>query len=477
VRIWIAVLIATCFSIPANASEVASLVPPVDGVVSQRFQAPQVDWGPGHRGIDFTAEAGTAVRAAGPGTVVFAGEVAGFPAVTIDHGNGLETTYSILSSISVAEGDHVEAGRWIGEVGEAHPGIGTGLHFGVKVEDEYVDPESHLAPTDVGGAIHLAPLVWEPPAAAGDLLDIVPGPESWSPGCIEVEPLERGPIPPNDNVAIAVAGIGSHTRGGVSADMYEHGPEWLGYPAAKTYRFSYRGADGAGLHEPYDSADTYVDLVTAAKRLGELVQRVAALHPGTNIDLIAHSQGGIVARSYLEFVADQEAPRVEHLVTFATPHGGAPGAGLVPALDERAWGRLLVDGQAHWSEKGGPIPDPRSDAVEQLAPGSELMEQLGRERTVYGTRVLALAIPNDAIVPADRAVLPTAISRTVPPTGLNGHSGIVTSTTARAIAFGFLRDAPETCRSSWDSTGPWLGRLIGAIESNLAELPGMVLTP
>ena len=43
---------------------------------------------------------------------------------------------------------------------------------------------------------------------------------------------------------IAVAGIGSHTAGGLSADMYEHGPEWLGYPADRVYRFSYRGIDG-----------------------------------------------------------------------------------------------------------------------------------------------------------------------------------------------------------------------------------------
>ena len=453
-------------------------MPPVDGVVSQRFQAPQMDWGPGHRGIDFAADAGTAVRAAAPGTVVFAGEVAGFLAVTIDHSNGIETTYSILSGISVSEGDRVDAGRWIGEVGEAHPDAGSGVHFGVKVEDQYVDPESYLVPIDVGGAIHLAPLVWEPPDAAGALLDVAPGPESWSPECVEVDPLERAPVPPNDNIAIAVAGIGSHTRGGVSADMYEHGPEWLGYPEAKIYRFSYRGVNGPGLHEPYEATDTYGDLITAAERLGELVNRVAALHPGTNIDLIAHSQGGIVARSYLELVAEQHgAPRVEHLVTFATPHGGAPAAALVPALDERAWGRLLVDGLSEWSERGGALPDPRSVAVDQLAPTSELMERLGEERTLFGTRVLALTIPNDAIVPADRALLPTALSRTVPPSGLNGHSAILTSSSARAIAFGFLRDAPETCTSSWDSVGPPLGRLVGLIESNLAELPGMMLAP
>src|ERR671910_489354 len=63
------------------------LVPPVDGVIGRRFQAPRTDWGPGHRGIDYllpSAE-GVSVRAAASGRVKFGGQVAGFLAVTIQH--------------------------------------------------------------------------------------------------------------------------------------------------------------------------------------------------------------------------------------------------------------------------------------------------------------------------------------------------------------------------------------------------------
>ena len=463
--------------LPAPAAATTWLVPPVDGAVVVRFQAPEVDWGPGHRGIDYEVSPGTAVRAAAAGTVTFAGEVAGSLAVTIEHPDGLATTYSILSEANVSAGDSVGAGELVGEAGGSHPGTGAGLHFGVKLDGEYVDPESYLGPVDVAGAIHLVPLAWEPPRSLGSHFEFAPAPIRWEPDCVPNDRLVRGTEPPNDNVAIAVAGIGSHTRGGIAADMYEQGPEWLGYPEHRVYRYSYKGSNGPGLHEPYRAADTYGDLIVAADRLAELVDRVGRLHPGADVDLIAHSQGGVVARAYLELVAEEWAPgrpRIEHLVTFATPHTGAPAAGLVGDLERRAWGRLLLDGATRWAAGGGPLPDPRSPAVVQLAPGSELLRQLARERFLFGTRILALAIPNDLIVPADRALLGSG-SRTVPPKGINGHSAIVSSWHARAAAYRFLRDAATTCRSGWDDWGGRLGSLVGALERSLTSLPGLVL--
>ncbi|MGH2754943.1 MAG: peptidoglycan DD-metalloendopeptidase family protein [Actinomycetota bacterium] len=462
---------------PAPAAAATWLIPPVEGVVAVRFQAPQVDWGPGHRGIDYQVPAGAPVRAAAAGTVSFAGEVAGSLAVTVDHPGGLATTYSILSEVYVAAGDRVGAGEPIGGVGGSHPGADSGLHFGVKLEGRYVDPESYLGPVDVAGAIHLVPLAWEPPASLRSHFEFVPAPVPWDPDCVANERLARATDPPNDNVAIAVAGIGSSTKGGIAADIYEHGPGWLGYPEHKVYRFSYKGSAGNGSHEPYLSTDTYGNLEEAAERLQLLVAEVGRLHPGSGVDLIAHSQGGVVARAYLELAAEEweaDRPRIEHLVTFATPHTGAPAAGLVRDLQRRSWGPLVLDGARRWAARGGPLPDPRSPAVLQLAPGSELMRKLARERFLFGVRMLALAIPNDVIVPADRALLGGA-SRVVPPKGINGHRAIVSSWDARGIAYRFLRDAPETCRTGWDDWGPRLGALVGLLETSLTSLPGLAL--
>ena len=66
---------------PAAAESGIRLIPPVDAPVAAGFDAPESDFGPGHRGIDYDLVAGTPVRAAGEGTVTFAAEVAGLRAV------------------------------------------------------------------------------------------------------------------------------------------------------------------------------------------------------------------------------------------------------------------------------------------------------------------------------------------------------------------------------------------------------------
>jgi hypothetical protein len=419
--------------------------------------APAHEYGSGHRGIDYEVASGTAVRAARGGTVTFAGPVAGLQAVAISHENGMETTYSSLSEVYVREGESIAQGRWIGRSGSAHPGTDSGLHFGVKLAGEYVDPTDFLGPLDPSRAIHLAPL-------------------EDAAGCETPPHVDDARSAPNDNVAVAVAGIGSHTRGGVSADMYEYGPELLGYPEERIYRFSYRGRDGADLHEPYDRSDTYRDLRDAAARLRELLLEVAQRHPGRDIDLIAHSQGGIVARIFLEGLSeawDRELPRVEHLVTLATPHTGAPLAGVAEDMDEETLtGGLVLDGVAAWAERGGPIPDPRSAAVAQLAPGSSLLEWLASEDVLYGTRALALAMPHDAVVPASAARLKEETNRVVGPKGINAHEAIVQSPSSRALVHAFLRDAVPSCEGVWDRMGPLTGGAISFLEEGAGRAYG-----
>ncbi|MDP9066909.1 MAG: peptidoglycan DD-metalloendopeptidase family protein [Actinomycetota bacterium] len=461
------VLLAVLVPIRPAAAAVP-LSPPVDAAVTVRFDEPENRWAPGHRGIDYDVPAGTRVRAAGRGTVTFAGAVAGRLAVTIAHPGGYETTYSALTEISVYAGQEVSEGTWIGRSGSAHPGGEPGLHLGVKLEGSYVDPELLLVQADVTAALHLAPLVWEPDALMSDGV-----PAAWrhagthAVGCREIAPLAGEPaIPPNDNVAVALAGISSSTDDGIHADMYQHGPEELGY--RRVYRFSYAGSDAHDLHSPYARTDTYGDIAVAAERLRELLVRVAKRHPGAEVDLLAHSMGGLVARRFLTTAAKeqrQDLPRVEHLVTFASPHGGASIASLPDRLEEETLtGGLLLDAASAIARTGAPLPDPRSEAVRQLEPGSPFLHELARESVVYGTRALALAIPNDLIVTADRAHWEEAENRVVAPEGLQGHSAIVSSDTAQALAFAFLRDAPASCEGGWDLWGPRLGRAIGMAE-------------
>ena len=452
-------LVASSIQGPALAGSGTLLVPPVDALVERDFDAPATRWGPGHRGVDLAAPPGTAVRAAGEGIVTFAGDVAGVQAVTISHGSGLESTYSDLLSLSVRAGDVVDQGRWIGRSGEAHEGS-AGLHFGVKRWGEYVDPLSLFGPIDATSAVHLVPL------EDGDVAS--PGGEV---SCTAAADLTEPVGPPNGNIAVAIAGIGSRTEGGVSAEMYEEGPQHLGYPAKRIYRFSYRGLAGHRLHDPYSTVDTFGDLTVAAERLRDLLEEIGRKHPGVPVDLIAHSQGGIVARTLLTLGAeswDGALPRIAHLVTFASPHQGAPAAGASQRLrNDTATGGWLLGGLSRWARAGGPIPDPDSVAAQQLAPGSPLMEQLGRQDVLWGTRVLALAIPNDIVVPADRALWPEKLGRVVAPRGLWGHGKIVSSPMARGLVHDFLSDSGHPCTSSWDTWGPRVGRAVGAVEGGM----------
>jgi len=95
------------------------------------------------------------------------------------------------------------------------------------------------------------------------------------------------------------------------------------------------------------------------------------------------------------------------------------------------------------------------------------MAGLASEDIVYGTRALALAMPNDVLVPADRALFANELSRVVSPEGLNGHTAIMRSAIARGIAHSFLSGAPESCRQFWDTWGPRLGGAIGWAEGKL----------
>jgi hypothetical protein len=99
------------------------------------------------------------------------------------------------------------------------------------------------------------------------------------------------------------------------------------------------------------------------------------------------------------------------------------------------------------------------------------MSTLASEDVSFGTRVLALAIPNDPVVPADHALYPGEQGRVVPwmGRGLGGHSAIVTSEVARGIAYAFLSDRAPTCTTTWDRNGPRIGAVWAGLESSLAE--------
>jgi murein DD-endopeptidase MepM/ murein hydrolase activator NlpD len=104
--------------------------------------------------------------AAQDGIVSFAGWVVDGLFISVDHPDGIRTTYSWLSAIGVKKGDQVARGQAIGSTGHGHPDVSTPhLHFGARIGATYIDPMTLLEPGTVVGLIHLAPILGGQPNA------------------------------------------------------------------------------------------------------------------------------------------------------------------------------------------------------------------------------------------------------------------------------------------------------------------------
>jgi murein DD-endopeptidase MepM/ murein hydrolase activator NlpD len=111
---------------------------PVHGLhtIVRPFIAPATRYSAGHRGIDVAATGD--VLAPADGVVHFSGVVAGTPALSIDQGGGILSSYEPVKS-KLTAGDEVTRGQVIGHLVAGHC-TQLCLHFGVRVNGDYVNP-------------------------------------------------------------------------------------------------------------------------------------------------------------------------------------------------------------------------------------------------------------------------------------------------------------------------------------------------
>jgi murein DD-endopeptidase MepM/ murein hydrolase activator NlpD len=106
-----------------------------------------------HAGLDFPADPGTPILAAAGGVVSLVevhpqyGQV-----VEIDHGRNLVTRYAHASRFHVKQGDLVQRGDKIAEVGSTGRSTGPHLHFEVLVDGVPQDPARFLASNTAAAA-------------------------------------------------------------------------------------------------------------------------------------------------------------------------------------------------------------------------------------------------------------------------------------------------------------------------------------
>ena len=136
-------------SAPASSqSSVKTLIWPVNGTVTMQYGSrvhPVFKTKIFNSGIDIKAAAGTPVKAAGPGEVLYQGWLKGFgQVIIIDHGGDLSTVYAHLGGASVREGNTVKAGTVIGRVGNSGTDSEFGLHFEVRKNGSAQNPMNFL---------------------------------------------------------------------------------------------------------------------------------------------------------------------------------------------------------------------------------------------------------------------------------------------------------------------------------------------
>lgn len=96
-----------------------------------------------HKGVDYAAPRGTAIKAAGDGKIVFKGTKSGYGnVIEIAHNQHHTTLYAHMNGFAkgLATGARVSAGQVIGYVGSTGLATGPHLHYELRVDGVHRDP-------------------------------------------------------------------------------------------------------------------------------------------------------------------------------------------------------------------------------------------------------------------------------------------------------------------------------------------------
>ncbi|MCD8215987.1 MAG: peptidoglycan DD-metalloendopeptidase family protein [Clostridiales bacterium] len=123
-------------------------VPAYVGIINDVYgyrSSPISGSGEFHSGLDMRAPYGTDIVAADDGTVIYSGVRNGYGnCVIIDHGGGFSTLYGHNSTLCVSVGQTVVRGQVIAKAGSTGYSTGAHLHFEVRINGQYVDPNPYL---------------------------------------------------------------------------------------------------------------------------------------------------------------------------------------------------------------------------------------------------------------------------------------------------------------------------------------------
>jgi hypothetical protein len=240
---------------------------------------------------------------------------------------------------------------------------------------------------------------------------------------------------------MVVAGINS------SGAAWDRGPtvaldvDALGYHAdeGEVRYFSYAHDGGQ-----YTTDDTHRPIVESAALLATQLRRMQREQPGREVDLVAHSQGGVVVDVFLARyyrAGDRTFPPLGNVVTLSSPHEGAPLATVAQQVRSTRKGRAVLD----TVEGIVPLPPTSSAAVRDLVEGSSVIREVQARGVPEHFDYTTIGATEDFVVPATNISLPGATETVAAVDDLNEHSAIVRAPDALKAVRAALEGRPPPC--------------------------------
>lgn len=131
----------------ADVKATSTFIKPIEGTISSKFgqREPTTTTVPkNHTGVDIAANLGTKIKSATGGEVVLASEEGDYGKHLKIQIGEVSVIYAHCNNLYVKQGDTVNQGQEIAEVGSTGNSTGPHLHFEIRISERTIDPEKVL---------------------------------------------------------------------------------------------------------------------------------------------------------------------------------------------------------------------------------------------------------------------------------------------------------------------------------------------
>ena len=127
-----------------NIKNTTTFIKPIEGTISSKYgqREPTTATVPkNHTGVDIATNMGTKIKSATSGEVVIASEEGDYGKHLKIQIGDVSIIYAHCNNLYVKQGDQISQGQEIAEVGKTGNATGPHLHFEIRYQDRYVDPQ------------------------------------------------------------------------------------------------------------------------------------------------------------------------------------------------------------------------------------------------------------------------------------------------------------------------------------------------